>query len=143
MYCWQTPTHFLYSNSMTPKFESQPDIVYSTPGLGHIVQDFALYVPLPRYPSDDVKQVEKELDEAACTGGLELNPPLIPDRLPQKGRKRHQKGAGNPPTSGKDEDSQILDALNHPIKVIFELVFEKYVRESLEYLRSMRSTIAN
>ncbi len=121
MYCWQTPTHLLYSNSMTPKFESQPDVVYSTPGLGHIVQDFALYVPLPHYASDNVKQVEKELEESGCTGGLELNPPLIPDLGRQKTKTKAQRqkgdGDGNLLTSEKINDAQIHDALNHPIKV--------------------------
>ncbi len=117
MYCWQTPTHVLYSNSLTPRFGSQPDIVYTTPGLGHIVQDFALYVPLPRYSTNNVKEVEKQLYEPSTPGGLDLNPPLLSTTIKKK-KSRTQKGDGNT-TSDQQvaEDRQIEDALDHPIKV--------------------------
>ena len=114
MYCWQSPTTFLYSESLSPKFASQPDIVFSTPGLGHIVQDFALYVPLPNYASSDVKEVEKQLEPSKCTGGLELNPPLIQSYGGRKGYK-HQKGKGKPKIA--EEDHLVAKALDHPIKV--------------------------
>ena len=56
-------SQFLYSDTPTPKFSDQPHVVYSTPGLGHIVQDYVLYVPIRTYESN-VKEVEKNLIRA-------------------------------------------------------------------------------
>ncbi len=126
MYCWQSPTTFLYSESLTPHFGSQPDVVYSTPGLGHIVQDFAVYVPLPKY-SADVKEVEKQLNESSCTGGLEFNPPLL--GLHQKKKSKQQKGHGKTTEPTDDlEDHQIAQAFEHPIKVQGYKLFSNIIR---------------
>ncbi len=120
MYCWQSPTHLLFSDTQTPRLSSQPSVVYSSPGLGHIVHDFALYVPLPSY-SSDVKELEKELPPSSCSGGFELNPPLITPQGPRKiikKRRMHQKGDGKAQTT-QEEDKEIANALDHPIKVRF------------------------
>ncbi len=104
---------------MSPRIGSYPNLVYSTPGLGHIVQDFALYVPLPKYSSDDVKEVQKQIQHHAIPGGLDLNPPLIQSHGKGRKRSRHQKGDGNTSVIGseEEEDREIENALDHPIKV--------------------------
>ena len=112
MNTWLPPTEFIYSESHVPKFSAQPHVVYSSPGLGHFVQDFALYVPLHHTHIPDVKEVEKKLPKSFA-GGYVLNPPLTGSVRGKKNRK-HQKGQGNKKST---ETEAIKTALDHPIKV--------------------------
>ncbi len=108
---WPPATQFIYSDSPIPKLTAQPNIVYSTPGLGHFVQDYVLYVPLYQTYVSDVKEVEKKLPEGN-NGGYELNPPLTGTlRSKRKKKKGRQKGQGS------SETDAIETALRHPIKV--------------------------
>ncbi len=108
-------SQFVYSDTPTPKFSDQPHIVFSTPGLGHVVQDHILFVPIRTYERS-VKCIEKQLDTTA-KGGYNHNLPLIASSLTSK--KRSQKGYGKkrPTLEPSFDDKQLEDALTHPIKV--------------------------
>ncbi len=116
---WPSASNFVYSETYFPKFTAQPDTVFSTPGLGHFVQDYELYVPLHSYPPD-VKEVEKSIAPTS-SGGFELNLPILPPPLTKK-RRKIQKGDGkDKKTETLSERSRIESALAHPIKVIVSL----------------------
>ncbi len=65
-----------------------------------------------------MKEVEKQLSPSTCSGGLELNAPLIHDSLIAKNKKtkKNQKGHGIA-ADVREEQLQIERALQHPIKV--------------------------
>ena len=106
----------MYSDTPTPKFSDQPHVVFSTPGLGHITQDYVLYVPIRTYETN-VKEVEKQLDTVA-KGGYDHDLPLIAPPLAKK-KKKMQKGFGKKNEADKD----LEDALAHPIQVVLLFQF--------------------
>ena len=119
---WPPASHFLYCEHVIPKFSSQPQEVFFTPGLGHIVQDYQLYIPLNSYV-EDVKEVEKDV-QPPINGGFDLNPPLL-GNLPVSGKKRtssSRKARISSPQKGQGRDNieatAIETALHHPIKVL-------------------------
>ncbi len=128
MFCPQP--YFLYGERPVPQLSNTPSCVYSTPGLGHIVQDYSLYVPLYASHVPSVKEVEKSIDPLPSRGGIELNPPLILVGKKKGTRKRsvkNQKGAGQKRkketqnTLSEKESREVETALKHPIKVHFKL----------------------
>ncbi len=128
---------FLYADTPVPKLTDVPACVYSTPGLGHIVQDYSFYVPMYTFATN-VKEHEKSIESLPSRGGFELNAPLIYSNAKQKKRKfRVQKGHGEKTSKTKtdltsaSESHAIEAALNHPIQVVsyifFYLVYTFYI----------------
>ncbi len=118
----------LYPDNTASNLESQPLATFTTPGIGHFVQNFALFVPLPTFEKD-VKEVEKGLVMDEGEGGFEINSPLVADSLvgklhKKKGIKRkgkgmepYHKGHGKLSTEEQLDQKKIDEALNYPIKV--------------------------
>ncbi len=117
-------SQYLYSSTPVPHFNALPYQVFSTPGLGNFCNDHTLFTPL-LYVGQNVKEVEKEIDESP-SGGFELNAPLIVKPLVAKKSKRKdhkkkpskvQKGDGEIDTTDPS-DKEIDEAMQHPIKVV-------------------------
>ncbi len=122
-----------FPDNSVSNLEGQPHAVFSSPGLGHFAQDFALYVPISTYEKD-VKEVEKGLTLEKGSGGFELNSPLISNSMDisgeepkkKKGRAKKHKGHGKTKNSVPTQDNdakKIEDIMNYPIKVHGVLTF--------------------
>ncbi len=110
----------LYTDSPVPHFTAQPFKVYSTPGLGNFFNDHALYTHV-RYFEPNIKEVEKEIEKTTHPeGGLELNSPLIPESLltSKKKKKKRKSGFSGQKGQGSENDQDIEEAFQHPIKVV-------------------------